>query len=122
MVVKKEKVSWSLEAEKALLSALGADLEEVKLQVETGSCELWRYDDGGYCVTRIEVSSVGNCELVIVASGVRRGAEKLNEWIDLARQRGWNIRIHSKRKGMKAFVEKKGFQVLETVYRWQYGR
>lgn len=122
MVVKKEKVSWSLEAEKALLSALGADLEEVKLQVETGSCELWRYDDGGYCVTRIEVSNVGACELVIVASGVKRGAEKLTEWVGLARQRGWGIRIHSKRKGMKAFVEKQGFQVLETVYRWQHGR
>lgn len=122
MVVKKEKVSWSLEAEKALLSALGADLEEVKLQVKTGSCELWRYDDGGYCVTRIEVSNVGDCELVIVASGVKRGAEKLVEWVEFARRRGWSMRIHSKRKGMKAFVEKQGFQVLETVYRWKNGR
>lgn len=122
MVIKKEKVSWSFEAEKALLSALGVDLEEVKRQVEAGSCELWRYADGGYCVTRVEIAMIGDCELVIVASGVKRGAEKLADWLEFAKRRGWSMRIHSKRKGMKAFVEKQGFQVLETVYRWQNGR
>ena len=114
----KEKVAWSDDAAKALSRALAGDLQEIKKQVDDGHCELWRYSDGGYCVTRVEVSVLGEHELVIVASGVKRGAEKLAEWLEFANRRGWSMRIHSDRLGMKKFLEKKGFRVTETVYRW----
>lgn len=122
MAIKKEKVAWSDDAAKALKRALGGDLQEIKKQVDDGHCELWRYADGGYCVTRVEVSTVGACELVIVASGVTRGAEKLSDWLEFAKGRGWSVRIHSKRAGMSGFLKRQGFKTLETVYRWQNGR
>ncbi|MBE0507786.1 MAG: STAS domain-containing protein [Marinospirillum sp.] len=116
-----EKVVWSAAAAKSLARALGNDLLEIEGQVKTGICELWQYTDGGYCVTRVEVSKTGT-ELVIVASGVESGAEKLAGWVNLAKNNGWSVRIHSQRPGMKQFLNKAGFVTAETVYRWQYGR
>lgn len=122
MAIKKEKVAWSDEAAKALDRALGCDLQEIKRQVDQGRCELWRYFDGGYCVTRVEVSLVGTCELVLVASGVTGGAEKLADWLGFASQRGWTVRAHSERRGSKKFLMKQGFEVSEIVYRWKNGK
>ena len=116
-MVTKEKIAWNSEADNALLSALGNDLCQIKKEVAEGSCELWRYDDGGYCVTRLEVTQSGK-ELVIVGSGVKNGAQKLREWVKLANSNGWTVRIHSKRLGMAKFLERQGFGKLETVYRW----
>ena len=116
-----EKVAWSDQAEKALARALGADMPEIRSQVKSGVCELWRYLDGGYLVTRLEVCQTGT-ELVIVASGVKSGAEKLRWWLDLAKVRGWTVRVHSSRPGMQPFLKKAGFATAETVYRWTNGR
>lgn len=117
----KTKVTWSAAAEKALKRALGCDLEQIKNEVSAGDCELWRYADGGYCVTRVEVFNNSH-ELVIVASGVKNGLEKLAEWVRFADKNNMSIRIHSSRAGMRFFTKQLGFTVLETVYRYKNGR
>lgn len=116
VAVEAEKVVWTKQAAAILAPALGDALPMVEAEVKAGDCELWRYPDDSFTVTRLEVTAVGR-ELVLVAGAGRCYKEKVAGWVRLAKAKGWTVRVHSNRIGVGRWLKGLGFQPVETVYR-----
>lgn len=116
------RCAWSEEAARGLAEAMGMDAAEIEADVRAGRAELWRIDDHGWVVTRMECSTSGR-ELVLVAGQGRGLHQVVSDAQRIARAAGAaSIRIHSARRGMGRMLARLGFEAVETVYRWRDGR
>lgn len=117
-----EKIKWSSDVFNALEPAFFGDGEQIRNEVESGICELWRVDEIGYLVTRVEVMK-GLKELVFVAAVAPTSSyffskEVIDYFRVKAKKVGVNtMRVHSRLKGMGRLLSSSGFDYVETIYK-----
>lgn len=115
---------WSQGAAFALAPALGDALDEIAAEVQIGTCELWALKNYGLVVTRLEVDSIPG-ELVLVAGAGRGLVDVVGSFQIVARDKGYSMRIHSRRPGIgRLLCRKLNFRPAGldldgfTIYRW----
>lgn len=118
-----KRVGWTDEVAACLTGALNKKgLAAIAQEVSESISTLWKVEEYGYFVTRLESCTVdGSRELVLVAyegKNVQPLVEHLkrvciNEGIQ-------SIRFHTEinQKLVTRFVDKMNFKPVETIYRW----
>lgn len=113
-----KKITWNAQAESVLKPALHDAEPQIKKEVECGVSELWKIDDFGFLVTRIEVDSTGKKEMVFVAGAGKNTKQTIRYFIERAKAVGVkNFRLHTKSKAFGRLVQSIGFEPVETVYK-----
>ena len=117
LALRLERVPWSDTAADVLQDACGDDLSLIAADVVSGSAALWRVPTG-YVVTRVETfsSSAVRPVLVLVAGAGSDLHSVVGAFCDIADELGYDVRVHSSRKGMKRMLSPFGFNAVETVY------
>lgn len=120
------RVDWSEAAALALLEAAGsrADLEDIAEDVRRGDSLLLEVSgvSRGFLVLRLEETSTGSTELVLVAGagiGARAVIALVKEWA--ARYQVDKVRTHITRPGLERIYTHLGFSRAEVVMTWRPG-
>ena len=117
--MKWEKIPWFDGVEEKLSSALLDDLIFIKAEVDSGVANLWRIENYGYFVTRLEKFGEHQ-ELVLVAFQGKKALELIEHLKSVCKNQGiQSMRFHTghPEKLMSRFIKPTGFKRYETVYR-----
>lgn len=121
-MIRLEPHDWNDEAGAELAPALGADIEIVREQVQTGDARLYRVQGYGWIVLRVERAGTGP-ELVLVAGAGQGLRDVVPALVRLARDNGCNsVRAHVERPGMIRLMAGCGFEAVHTVMRASCGK
>lgn len=99
-----------------LAPAMGGDGDEIAADVAAGHARLIRYADGSRLVIRLETSTTGRRELVLVAGAGQDYREKVAAILKQAKKHGWRVRTHVSREGLARILKGLGFKEAERVF------
>jgi len=94
-----KRVAWNEGAGDLLASTLdGYPREQLADDIRNGSCELWRFDDGSYCVLEATVPGITLYVWAIAGRDLRRHSLTI---VELARRRGFAwIQYRTQHRGL----------------------
>ncbi len=97
--------------------ATGEDEAEIIAELATGRTHAVRHQNGSIVIARHELDEIDDKWLVLVAGAGADLRGVVGWWCEWADKNGYNVRLHTKKKGIGRMVENLGFGAAETVYK-----